>query len=164
MTGVAEMIGLIMVGYGLWYGFRGIKIHFSTDKSWWRYLSRRERYPYPAAGLLLSLVFVLAGLVFLLHFLVENATYFGYAAGIVFVLVLIIGIWQPRALHPRWYRELEDRVGKKEMRKLKAAAYEMPSEEWRAIATSDTEFSAWVDKIVPGRVRHASRGYRKLED
>lgn len=160
---VAEMIGLALIGYGLWFGFRGIKMHFSNDKGWWRHLSHKERYPYPAAGLLLSLVFVLAGLAFLLHFHVENAAYFGYVAGIAFIFVLIVGVWQPRVFHPRWYRDLEDQVGKKGMQKLKAVAYEMPVEEWREIATSDASFSAWVDKTVPGQVQRSSRGYRKTD-
>ncbi len=163
MQQIAELIGLAMIGYGLWFGFRGLKMHFSTDKSWWRQLSHRERYPYPAAGVLLSVVFVLGGMVFLLNYVVANAVYFGYAAGITFILVLVVGVWQPRALHPRWYRSLEDRVGKKGLQMLKTAAYEMPTEEWREIAASDAEFDAWVAKILPTQPRRPSRGYRKRE-
>lgn len=161
MTGVAEMIGLAMIGYGLWFGLRGVKMQFSNDKGWWRHLSRQQRYPYPVAGQLLGLVFVLTGLVFLLNALVQNARYFGYVAGGILVLVLIIGVWQPRVFHPRWYRDLEDRVGKKEMQKLKVAAYEMPVEEWREIAATEAGFNAWVDKTVPSQPHRPGRGYRK---
>lgn len=162
MERIAELIGVIMIGYGLWFGFRGLRMHFSADKSWWRQLSHRERYPYPAAGVLLSAVFVLGGMVFLLNYVVPNAAYFGYAAGITFILVLVVGVWQPRILHPRWYRDLEDRVGKSGLQKLKTAAYEMPTEEWRQVIASDAEFEAWVSRTLPAQPRRkAGRGYRK---
>ena len=162
---IAEFIGLTLIGYGIWFGFRGIKIYFSTDKSWWRYPSRKERYPYPVAGLLLSLVFVLAGLVFVLyHTFGEQARAFGYAAGAAFILVLVIGIAQPPIFHPKWYARLQKKFGKKGVAQLKTAAYKMPLEEWQEIAASHDVFTEWATKTAPAQTHHHSRGYKKSGD
>jgi hypothetical protein len=157
----AELIGLVMVGYGIWFGVRGAKMYLSGDKSWWRHPSRKERYPYPAAGFLLSFVFVLSGSVFLLHYTWPNARMLGYAAGVVFVFVLVIGVVQPSILHPRWYGQLEKQFGRKAMDKLRAAAYAVPIEEWREIVASDEAFHAWVAETAPAQPRHQSRAYKK---
>lgn len=159
----AEFIGLIMIGYGIWFGVRGVKMYLSTDKSWWRHLSRKERYPYPAAGSLLSLVFILSGSVFLLYYSWPHARTLGYAAGVVFILVLVIGTAQPRIFHPRWYGQLEERFGRKAMDKLRAAACQVPIEEWREIIASDDAFDAWVAQATPAQPRRQSRGYQKSE-
>lgn len=158
---IAELIGLILIGYGIWFGTRGVTMYLQADKSWWRHPSRRERYPYPAAGLLLSLVFVLSGLVFLLNRIWLYAPFFGYGAGGMFVLVIVIGVSQPRSLHPHWYGKLVDRLGRKAVDGLKAAAYQMPIEEWRQVIASDQTFENWVSKSAPAPVRHHSRGYQK---
>lgn len=157
----AELIGLVMVAYGVWFGARGIKMYLSGDKSWWRHPSRKERYPYPAAGFLLSLVFILSGLVFLLNNVWANARVLGYVAGVLFVFVVVIGVAQPIILHPRWYSQLEKRFGKKGSDKLRAAAYAVPIEEWREIIASDKTFDAWIDQSAPGQTRHQSRSYKK---
>lgn len=158
---VAELIGLALIGYGIWFGIRGVKMYLSDDKSWWRHPSRKERYPYPAAGLLLSLVFILAGLAFLLHYAWANARTLGYAAGAVFLLVLIIGITQPSIFHPHWYGQLEKQIGRKGMDKLRAAAYAMPIEEWLQIIASSETFDAWIAETAPAQSRHQSRAYKK---
>ncbi|MBN1579283.1 MAG: hypothetical protein JXA89_01175 [Anaerolineae bacterium] len=157
----AELIGLIMVAYGIWFGARGVRMYLSSDKSWWRHPSRKERYPYPAAGFLLSFVFILSGLVFLLYYTWANARMLGYAAGVVFIFVLVIGVAQPSVFHPRWYSQLEKRLGKNGMTKLRAAAYAVPTEEWREIVASDETFNAWVTEAVPAQPRHQSRAYKK---
>lgn len=156
----AELIGLVLVVYGVWFGFRGVKMYLGDDKSWWRQPSRKERYPYPAAGFLLGVVFVLAGLAFLLHFAWANARILGYVAGGIFLVVLIIGTVQPRILHPRWYGQLERQFGRKGMDQLRAAAYALPIEEWREVIASNETFNAWVVQTAPAQPRHQSRAYK----
>ena len=158
---VAEVIGLALVGYGIWFGARGVGIWTTAKKEWWRPVDSRNRYPYPAAGILLGVFFVILGARFALHYLWPDAAVLGYAGGILFLVVLAAGVGQPHFLHPPWYRELEDRVGKKGVQQLRSAAFKMDKEEWLKIAESESEFNAWVERAAPVQV-HRTRGYKKV--
>ena len=160
--GAAEVIGLALVGYGVWFAIRGIGMLVWGRRDWWRPLDRRKRYPYPVAGVLLGLCFVLLGLRFALHFSWEGAPVLGYTGGGLFVLVFVIGVAQPRFLHPQWYRALEDRLGKEAMRHLRAAAFKLEKEEWIEVDATDESFNAWVDETAPQQ-RVQSRGYKKSD-
>ena len=155
----AEMIGLVLVGYGIWFAARGVGMWFGTDKNWWRPKSRRERYPYPAAGILLGICFVILGTRFALNYTWDNARILGYVGGGLFVIVLVAGVAQPRFLHPRWYGALEDRLGKKGMLQLRSVAFNLDQDEWLEITASEVEFNAWVDRAIPGH-KPAGRGYQ----
>jgi hypothetical protein len=158
---VAEVIGLALIGYGIWFGARGVVVWTTAKKEWWRPVDRRNRYPYPAAGILLGVFFVILGARFALHYVWPRAAALGYAGGILFLVVLAAGVGQPRFLHPPWYRELEDRVGRKGVQQLRSAAFKMDKEEWLEIAESESEFRAWVERTAPVQVHH-TRGYKKV--
>ena len=158
---VAQVIGLALIGYGIWFGARGVGIWTTAKKEWWRPADRRNRYPYPAAGILLGVFFMILGARFGLHYIWPRAAVLGYAGGILFLVVLAAGVGQPRFLHPPWYRELEERVGKKGVQQLRSAAFKMDKEEWLEIAESESEFKAWVERTAPVQVHH-TRGYKKV--
>jgi hypothetical protein len=158
---VAEVIGLALIGYGIWFGARGVVIWVTEKKNWWRPVDRSSRYPYPAAGILLSIVFMILGARFALHYVWEGAAILGYIGGAFFLIVLAAGVAQPRFLHPPWYRELEDRLGKKGVQQLRSAALKMDKEEWIEIAESESEFDDWVARAAPAPQAHHSRGYKK---
>jgi hypothetical protein len=141
-----------------------VQKHFGSDKEWWRPLTRKERYPYPAAGVLLGIVFILLGLRFALDSVWARAPLLGYLGGAVFILVVAIGVAQPRFLHPAWYGTLEDRFGRKAMARLKRAAYEVQAEEWIEIRASESAFDAWANRVMPDQRRRADRGYHKDVD
>jgi hypothetical protein len=132
---------------------------FGTDKNWWRPKSRRERYPYPAAGILLGICFVTLGIRFALHYTWDNARVLGYVGGGLFVVILVAGVAQPRFLHPRWYGALEDRLGRKGMLRLRSAAFNLDQDEWLEVTASEDEFIAWVDRAMPGH-KQTGRGYK----
>lgn len=161
---ISELIGVVLVGYGIWFASRGVQKHFGVDKEWWRPLTRKERYPYPFAGMLLGIVFVLLGLRFALDNVWAKAATLGYAGGGVFILVIVIGVIQPRLLHPGWYGALEDRLGRQAMARLKQAAFEVEVEEWIEIRASESAFGAWVNRVMPDQRRRPSRGYSKDSD
>lgn len=158
---VAELIGLALVGYGFWFGARGVVIWATDKKNWWRPIDRSSRYPYPAAGILLSIVFIILGARFVLHQVWERAAILGYIGGAAFLIVLAAGVGQPHFLHPPWYRRLEDQLGKKGVQQLRSAALKMDKEEWIEIAESESEFEAWVARAAPAPQVHRSRGYKK---
>jgi hypothetical protein len=158
--GLAEIMGLALVGYGVWFAIKGAGMLFWDRKDWWRPLDRRKRYPYPVAGVLLGVCFVLLGLRFALHFSWERASILGYIGGGLFVVVFAIGIGQPRFLHPRWYGLLEDRLGKKGMQRLRAAAFRLETEEWLEVDATEASFSEWVERALPQQ-RAQSRGFQK---
>jgi hypothetical protein len=160
---IAELIGLALIGYGFWFGARGVVIWVTGKKNWWRPVDRSSRYPYPAAGILLSVVFIILGARFALHYVWERAATLGYIGGILFLVVLAAGVGQPRFLHPPWYRQLEDQVGKKGVQELRSAAFKMDKEEWIGIAESESEFNDWVARTAPVPQAHRSRGYKKAD-
>ena len=108
----AVFLGLILTGYGVWFTIKGIGMLWGERKDWWRPLDRRSRYPYPAAGLLLGVCFVLFGLRYTLHYAWARASVLGYVGGGLFGVVLLAGIIQPRFLHPRWYETWRTAWGK----------------------------------------------------
>ena len=160
---IAELIGLALIGYGFWFGARGVVIWVTEKKTWWRPVDRSSRYPYPAAGILLSVVFIILGARFALNGIWERAAILGYIGGVLFLLVLAAGIGQPRFLHPPWYRKLEDQFGKKGVQQLRSAAFNMDKEEWIEITDSPQEFDAWVARAAPAPQPHRSRGYKKAD-
>ena len=157
---IAELIGLFLVGYGIWFGARGIGLWVGTSREWWRPSSRKGRYPYPASGVLLGIFFMLLGGRFALHYAWEGAPILGYVGIGLFAIVLAVGVGQPRFLHPPWYGALEDRLGKKGMHRLRSAAFKLDAEEWGEVNASDEAFDAWVKEAVPAQ-RAVSRGYQK---
>lgn len=157
---VAEVIGLALIIYGVWFGARGLGMWFDGDKEWWRPTSRKSRYPYPAAGVLLGVFFVLLGGRFALHYLWEYAPLLGYIGGVLFLVVVLAGVAQPRFLHPKWYGRLEDALGKEGVRDLRAEALRMEAEEWHETAATQETFEAWVRRTALQKVR-VSRGYRR---
>jgi hypothetical protein len=160
---LAEMIGIALVGYGIWFGARAIDMWLGAKKDWWRPLTYRNRHPYPAAGVLLGLCFIVLGTRFALNYVWEQARILGYVGGGLFAAVLVIGIVQPRFLHPKWYGALEDRYGKKRMIRLKAAALKVEPEEWLEVIDTEEAFNAWVERTMPGEMQRQSQGYRKSE-
>jgi hypothetical protein len=162
MQAGAVFIGLILTGYGVWFTVRGIGMVWGDRKDWWRPMDRKSRYPYPVAGLLLGVCFVLFGLRYTLHFTWASAPMLGYAGGGLFVIVLLAGIIQPRFLHPRWYGDLEDRLGKKAVARLRAKAHRLDGEEWLEITASKESFDEWVDDALPHQPRQ-SRGFKRGE-
>ena len=160
---LGELMGLFLVGYGIWFAGEGVKRHLNGAKDWWRPIRGKRRYPYPASGVLLGLVFVAMGLVFALHNLWANSRIMAWVGGGLFVLVLAAGIGQPRFLHPRWFADLEDRYGRKALLKLKQAAMQQEDEEWKEIAARQATFNAWVGRTMPSSRRAPGRGYKKGE-
>jgi len=160
---IAEVIGLALIGYGIWFGARGVVMWTTAKKEWWRPVDRSSRYPYPAAGILLGVFFAILGARFALHYVWPHAAVLGYAGGVFFLIVLAAGVGQPRFLHPPWYRQLEDHVGRKGVQELRSAAFKMDKEEWLEIAGSESEFNAWVERAAPVQQVHRSRGYKKAD-
>ena len=162
----AELVGVFLVGYGIWFSGEGVKRLSNMATDWWRPVKGRRRYPYPVSGILLGLCFVAMGLVFALSNVWEHSRSLAYVGGGIFVLVLLAGIGQPRFLHPRWYGQLEDRFGKKGMLRLRRSAFEVDEAEWKEIVAAESTFQAWVDRVMPdeshGRLR--SRGYQPDAD
>lgn len=162
MVLVAELIGVALVAYGIWYSYKGIVRLTGSQKDWWRPRSRRQRYPYPAAGILLGLCFIVLGLRFALNNVWEHARVLGYVGIGLFVLVLLLGILQPRFLHPRWYGRLQDRLGKQRLAFLQREAQKMDGVEWGEIADSASAFEQWVNRTAPNnRKGRRGRGYEK---
>jgi hypothetical protein len=157
---IAELIGVFLVGYGIWFAYKGVLRELGYGKDWWRPLQNRKRYPYPAAGLLLGLCFVLLGTRFALNSAWKNARILGYVGGGLFVVVLVIGVAQPRFLHPKWYGRLWDRFGKDGMSRLKRAAIELEDAEWTEIDASPLTFDRWVDRVMP-RANPVGRGFKR---
>jgi len=157
---IAELIGVCLVGYGIWFTYKGILRALGDDKDWWRPLRNRKRYPYPVAGALLGMCFILLGARFALNRVWRHASVLGYAGGGLFVVVLIVGVAQPRFLHPKWYGRLWDRFGREGMSRLRRAAYELEDTEWTEINASPLTFDRWVDRVMP-RVKPAGRGYKQ---
>jgi hypothetical protein len=157
----AELMGVFLVGYGIWFSAEGVKKILDGAKDWWRPVKGRRRYPYPVSGILLGVCFVLMGLVFALSNTWQHHRDLAYAGGGMFVFVLIIGVGQPRFLHPRWYGELEDRFGRDGMLRLKRAALQVDDSEWKEIVSTEAGFAEWVSRTMPREMNKPSRGYRK---
>jgi hypothetical protein len=115
------------------------------------------------SGILLGVFFILLGGRFALNYAWEQAALLGYIGGGMFVIVVAIGVAQPRIFHPKWYRQLEDRLGKKTVAKVRAAALKMDTEEWIEIVASEARFEEWVQETAPHTGR-ASRGFRPSEE
>jgi len=164
VAGFAEIIGLVLVGYGIWYAYKGILRLFTGEKDWWRPLTRQQRYPYPAAGVLLGICFVVLGLRFALNNVWEHARTLSYAGIATFVLVLVTGVVQPRFLHPAWYGGLEDRLGKQRLGLLQREARKVPPDEWTEILATQGAFEHWVDRNAPSRPVGRQRGYKPDTD
>jgi hypothetical protein len=164
MVMIAELIGVCLVGYGIWFMSRGVKNHLGIDKDWWRPLGHQKRYPYPVAGILLGVCFVLLGLRFALNTTWGYANILGYAGGALFVVVLVIGVAQPRFFHPQWYSQLEARLGKKGMLRLRHAAFQVEADEWLEVVASEVSFNEWVDKVMPAQRLQQSRGYARRDN
>jgi len=105
---------------------------------------------------------VLFGLRYTLHYAWANAPMLGYVGGGLFVVVLLVGIIQPRFLHPRWYGDLEDRLGKKAVARLRAEARKLDGEEWLKIISSPESFDEWVQDALPQQPRRR-RGFKRGE-
>ena len=160
----AEMIGVVLVGYGIWYGYKGIVRLFSGEKDWWRPLNRQQRYPYPAAGVMLGVCFIVLGLRFALNNVWPGARALSYVGIGLFVLVLATGVVQPRFLHPGWYGRLEGRLGKQRLGLLQRVARKVPPEEWIEILATEGAFEHWVDQNAPSRPVARQRGYKPDTD
>ena len=156
-----QLIGLVLIGCGVWFTAQGVRMYLGSDKNWWRPPRKGQRYPYPIAGMLMGIFFVLTGLFFTLHGDWQHASILGYIGGGFFILVFVIGIAQPRFCHPRWYGNLEDRLGKERVEQLKLAARRMEEEEWSEVAASEAFFEAWVAQTAPHPLQRQSRGYTK---
>jgi hypothetical protein len=162
MLYIAELIGVFLFAYGMWFAYRGILRALGDNRDWWRPLRNRKRYPYPVAGVLLGLCFVLLGARFALNSVWMRAQILGYVGAGLFGIVLVVGIAQPRFLHPRWYGRLWDRFGREGMSRLQRAAYELADEEWIEIDASPTAFDRWVDRVMP-QVSSTGRGYKQQD-
>jgi hypothetical protein len=160
----AEFIGVILVGYGMWYGYKGIVRLLTGEKDWWRPSNRQQRYPYPAAGILLGICFVVLGLRFALDNVWAQARLLGYVGIGLFVLVLVAGVVQPRFLHPKWYGRLYDRLGRQRLMLLQQEARKVPSDEWNEIVATEGAFDYWVNRTAPNRAPGRPRGYQPDTD
>ena len=145
----AEFVGVVLVGYGMWYVYKGIVRLAGGEKDWWRPENRKQRYPYPAAGILLGICFAVLGLRFALNSVWEQARALGYVGIGLFVLVLVLGVVQPRFLHPKWYGRLQDQLGKQRLMLLQREAQRTDIDEWAMIVASDTAFEQWVNRNAP---------------
>ena len=161
---IGELLGIVLVGYGIWFSSEGVKRCFSTSKDWWRPTKGKRRQAYPASAALLGLCFVVAGLRAALNSVWAHAQILLYVAGGMFVVVLVIGIAQPRFLHPRWYGALQDRFGIKGVARLKEAALQLDDEEWSEVSASDADFENWANRAIPQQARKQGRGYKKSSD
>lgn len=158
---LAELLGVCLVGYGIWFASEGVKRYFGDAKDWWRPLKGKRRYPYPVSGILLGICFVVAGLGSALNSVWAHSRSLMYVAGAVFVLVIIVGVAQPRFFHPQWYGELEDRFGKKGVMRLKEMAQQVEEEDWTNTIVSEASFNEWVARAMPEHKPRQSRGYKK---
>jgi hypothetical protein len=161
MLVIVELIGVFLVGYGIWFAGEGLKQLLNGAKDWWRPIKGKRRYPYPVSGVLLGICFVCMGLVFALNNVWANARILAFVGIGIFCLVVFAGIVQPRFLHPVWYGRLEDRFGKKGVLRLRRAALETEEDDWREIVASEASFDEWVNRTMPGEPRRAGRGYKK---
>jgi len=158
----AEFVGVVLVGYGIWYGYKGVVRVLGGEKDWWRPETRQKRYPYPAAGILLGICFLVLGLRFALHNVWEQARTLGFVGIGLFVLVLVLGVVQPRFLHPKWYGRLQDRLGKQRLMLLQRGAQKIDADEGTMIVASDLAFEQWVNRTAPSGVQgRRQRGYAK---
>jgi hypothetical protein len=160
----AELVGVVLVGYGIWYGYRGFVRLLSGEKDWWRPLNRQQRYPYPAAGILLGVTFVVLGLRFALNNVWGGARALSYVGIGLFVLVLVTGVVQPRFFHPKWYGRLQDRLGKQRLMLLQRKARTVPADDWTEIVATEATFDHWVDLNAPSRPVGRQRGYKPDAD
>ena len=160
----AELVGVVLVGYGMWYCYKGVVRLAGSEKDWWRPASRRQRYPYPAAGILLGICFIVLGLRFALHNTWEQAHVMSYVGIGLFALVLVTGVVQPRFLHPAWYGRLQDRLGKQRLMLLQREAQKTDYDEWSLIVASDSAFEQWVNRNAPSGAQGRRRGYAKTTD
>jgi hypothetical protein len=161
---VAEFVGVCLVAYGIWYSYKGVMRLAGSEKDWWRPLSRRQRYPYPAAGILLGICFAVLGLRFALHNVWAQARTLGYVGIGVFALVLVAGVVQPRFLHPRWYGRLQDSLGKERVLLLQREAHKASNDEWVEIAASESAFDQWVKRTAPSSTPSRRRTYTRNTD
>jgi hypothetical protein len=167
VQGLGELLGILLVGYGLWYAYKGFVRLLTGEKDWWRPANRRQRYPYPAAGVVLGLCFAVLGLRFALNYVWEHARVLGYVGLGLFVVVMLLGVVQPRFLHPRWYGQLQDRLGKQRLVLLQGKARQVDGEEWAEIVASEASFEQWVNRTAPGGSSgqgRRPRGYAKDTD
>ena len=160
----AEFIGVLLVGYGIWYAYKGLVRLFSAEKDWWRPATRQHRYPYPAAGLLLGVCFIVLGLRFALNNVWEHARFLSYVGIGLFVLVLLIGVLQPRFLHPTWYGRLQDSLGKQRLMLLQREARKVPPDEWTEILATQGAFEHWVSRNTPSQPPARRHGYKPGTD
>ena len=160
---LAELIGVFLVGYGIWFAAQGIHKALGTDKDWWRPRRSKRHYPYPFAGFMLGICFVLLGARFALNTVWPHASILGYVGGGIFVLVVVIGVAQPRFLHPRWYGRLEDRFGREGVQRLKAEALRLEEETWIELEATETAFDQWVKRVMP-QAPGAGRGFKQRTD
>jgi hypothetical protein len=167
VAGLGELIGIALVGYGMWYVYKGLVRLLTGEKDWWRPTSRRQRYPYPAAGIMLGLVFAVLGLRFALNYVWEQAKVLSYVGVGLFVVVMTLGVTQPRFLHPRWLGRLQDRLGKQRLMLLQGKARQVDGEEWGEIVATESSFDAWVNRNAPSSSsaqERRPRGYAKNRD
>jgi hypothetical protein len=148
----------------MWYSYKGLVRLFSGEKDWWRPASRRQRYPYPAAGVMLGICFIVLGLRFALNNVWEQASLLSYVGIGLFVVVLLLGILQPRFLHPKWYGRLQDRLGKQRLMLLQREAQKTDLDEWAVIAKSDAAFEQWVNRNAPGSAPPRRRSYANSKE
>jgi hypothetical protein len=160
----AEFVGVLLVGYGIWYGYKGVVRVFSGEKDWWRPATRQQRYPYPAAGIVLGICFIVLGLRFALNNVWEQARTLSYAGIGLFVVVVLLGVVQPRFLHPKWYGRLQDALGKQRLMLLQRKARTIPSDEWAEIVSTEGAFEHWVQQNAPSRPVGRQRGYKPDAD
>lgn len=170
---IAELIGVFLVGYGIWFASKGVQMVLGIGKGWWRPMQGKKRYPYPAAGVLLGICFVILGLRFALNSIWVHVQILSYVGGALFILVLVTGVIQPRFLHPRWYGRLENRYGKEGVAHLKQAAHRLEDEQWIEVCSTDESLDRWAQQVMYGwkpsqPARRASgragRGYKKNTD
>jgi hypothetical protein len=168
----AELIGLFLVGYGIWFASKGVQMALGIGKDWWRPLERRKRYPYPVAGVALGVCFAVLGLRFALNRIWAHVQILSWVGGGLFILVLVVGIIQPRFLHPRWYGRLEDRYGREAVAHLKQAAHRLEDEQWIEVCSTDEAFdwwarqamSGWTPSRVTDKAQRSGRAYTKDTD
>jgi hypothetical protein len=159
-----EFVGVMLVGYGIWYGYKGIVRLFGSEKDWWRPRTRRQRYPYPAAGVLLGICFVVLGLRFAIQNVWEHARILGWVGIGLVIVVIVLGVVQPRFLHPRWYARLHDRLDRRRVILLQQKAQRTPYDEWVEVVASDASFEQWVNRNVPSSPQGRGRAYAKNTD
>jgi hypothetical protein len=181
---IAEAIGVFLVGYGIWFTNKGVQMALGIGRGWWRPTKGKKRYPYPIAGVMLGICFTVLGLRFALNSIWVHVQILSYVGGALFVVVLVIGVVQPRFLHPRWYGRLEDRYGREGVAHLKQAAHQLEDEQWIEVCSTEEAFDHWARQAMfgwkptqsPGRAsgqrsgrahekaRRSRRGYQKSRD